>query len=205
MSDSFSAAGVGATFGLPAARNLSIVITGTFVATLLLERQAGPQGWVKVREFRAAETVSVPAIPGNYRLNCSEYTSGTAVGTLSSAARLSSAETLENKRIVRRAVALADAATVTPNADTTDLATIAALSQATLIANPTGTPTEGQALEIRVTTSVARAITFGDQFRATSVNLPTTTTGNGGSIDRWLFEWHAGDSKWDAIAVTAGA
>lgn len=102
-----------------------------------------------------------------------------------------------------RVVALTDAATVTPNADTTDMGTLATLSQATLFANPTGTPLNGQELIIRILSSTSRALTYGTQYRSTTgFALPTATTG-GGIPDYLVFRWHAGDSKWDCVLQTA--
>jgi predicted RecA/RadA family phage recombinase len=114
-------------------------------------------------------------------------------------------QTLTNKRITPRVVALADAATITPNADTTDVASVAALSQGTSIANPTGTPTDGQRLEVRITTALVRALTYGTQFRATvGFALPTATLG-AGATQRLFFEWIAAASKWDLVGFDSTA
>lgn len=101
-----------------------------------------------------------------------------------------------------RVVVLVDAATVTPNADTTDLGTLATLSQATLFANPTGTPLDGQLLAIRILSSTARVLTWGAQYRSTTgFPLPTSTTG-GGIPDYVVFRRHASDSRWDCVLQT---
>lgn len=104
-----------------------------------------------------------------------------------------------------RVVTLTDAATVTPNADTTDLGILTSLSQPSTFANPTGTPTNGQLLQIRITSSASRAIAFGTAYQtASSLALPTATTG-GGAEDYIAFRWNSTDSKWDLIGTTIGA
>jgi hypothetical protein len=112
-------------------------------------------------------------------------------------------DTLTNKRITRRSVALTDAATVTPNSDTTDMGTLATLSQATQFLNPTGTPTDGQRLEIRIKSTVARTLTYDTQYKASDdLALPTLTTAN--KTDRMVYEWDGTDSKWVIIGRSLG-
>lgn len=105
----------------------------------------------------------------------------------------------------RRVVSLTDAATVTPNADTTDIGVLATLSQDSTIANPSGTYRDGQTLEIRIKSSTARALSFGAKYRgSTSLALPNATSG-GNLKDRLLFEYDAADDKWDIMATNFGA
>jgi hypothetical protein len=104
-----------------------------------------------------------------------------------------------------RVVTLTDAATVTPNADTTDIGTLASLSQTTTFANPTGTPTNGQLLQIRITSSTSRTISFGTAYQAAStLSLPSATTGS--SAEDYIgFRYNSTDSKWDLIGTTIGS
>jgi hypothetical protein len=94
------------------------------------------------------------------------------------------------------------------NCDTTDQFNITALAESITITLPTGTPTDGQKLMIRIRDDgTARAITWGvgesGAFRAVGPTLPTTTTPNKlmyvGSI------WNAADSRWDVIALSEEA
>jgi len=104
-----------------------------------------------------------------------------------------------------RVVTLTDAATVTPNADTTDLGILTSLSQITTFANPTGTPTNGQLLQIRITSSAIRAISFGSAYQgASTLVLPSATTGSNAE-DYIAFRWNSTDSKWDMIGTSIGA
>lgn len=111
---------------------------------------------------------------------------------------------LKGTRINPRVVTLVDAATVTPNSDTTDQGILTTLSQSTTLANPTGTPVDGQKLIIRVKSTVARTWTFGAQYRG-SVDLALPAATSGGSLtDYMAFIWNAADSKWDHLAKCAG-
>lgn len=123
--------------------------------------------------------------------------SGTPVGT-------SDTQTLTNKRITPRVQSLASAATVTPNADADDVVIITAQAEALTLANPSGTPTEGQRLTIRLKDNfTARSISFGTQYRAMGNTLPTVTTL--GKILYLGLIWNATDSKWDLVAKTEQA
>jgi hypothetical protein len=71
------------------------------------------------------------------------------------------------------------AAILTPDIDNYDMAVITAQAEALLIANPTGTPVNGNAFVIRIKDEgIAIAITFGNKYRAIGSALPTTTTAN---------------------------
>jgi hypothetical protein len=90
------------------------------------------------------------------------------------------------------------AATVTATS-LNDLVKITAQAAALTLANPTGTFAEGQALIFRIKDNgTARAITFGANFRAVGVTLPTTTT-----ISKTTYVgciYNSTDDKFDVIA-----
>lgn len=68
-------------------------------------------------------------------------------------------------------------ATLTPNVSLYDMDVITAQAEALVIANPTGTPSNGNAYIVRVKdNATARAISFGNKYRAIGAALPTTTT-----------------------------
>ena len=104
-----------------------------------------------------------------------------------------------------KVVALTDGATININADTVDIGFLTSLSQTSTFANPTGSPTNGQLLQIRITSSASRAISFGTAYQAaSSLSLPTTTTG--GSVEDYIgFRYSSNQSKWVMIATTIGA
>lgn len=95
-----------------------------------------------------------------------------------------------------RVYSVASTATLTVNVDDYDQANVTAQAEALTIANPTGTPSDGQGLLIRLEDNgTSRAITFGAQFRAFGSALPTATTL--GKIMYIGAFWNALDSKWD--------
>ena len=90
-------------------------------------------------------------------------------------------------------------ATVTPNADTDDEVVITAQAEALTIANPSGTPTDGQPMFIRIyDDGTARGITWGANYAGTG--LPTTTV-VGTSIYVPIV-YNSSTSKWDNIDQT---
>lgn len=93
---------------------------------------------------------------------------------------------------------------VIPNSETDDLISIMDLAEALDIANPTGTPYDGQAIVFRIRDDgTARALTFGNQYREIGTTLPTTTV-----IDKITYiavVYNATDVKWDVVAVNQEA
>ena len=105
-----------------------------------------------------------------------------------------------------RTVTVAFAATVTPNADTTDVLNIGALTAAITIANPTGTPVDGQKLTLRLQQDAvgARAITWGAAFAFGSDVTLATIPGSASAKWEQVFEWNATDARWRAVAIVRG-
>ena len=102
-----------------------------------------------------------------------------------------------------RVQTVASAATVTP-ISTNDLVTITAQAAALALANPTGTWDEGQPLMIRIKDNgTARAITYGTNYRAIGITLPTTTVLSKTTYIGLIY--NSTDTKWDAIGVTTQA
>ena len=102
--------------------------------------------------------------------------------------------------IRKRVQSVASAATVTADWDADDQVIITAQAAALLLANPSNTATEGQRLVYRIKDDgTARAITYGAQFRAIGVTLPTTTV-----ISKTMYIggiWNVADTKLDIVAV----
>ena len=107
--------------------------------------------------------------------------------------------------ILPRVVTLVDAATVTINSAVTDIGVLLSLSQTTVFANPTGTPVNGQLLQIRITSLISRAISFGTAYQgASSLSLPFNTTG-GSAEDYIAFRYNSLDIEWDLTDTTMGS
>ena len=98
-----------------------------------------------------------------------------------------------------RVQSITSSATVTPTS-TNDLVTITAQAVDLTLANPTGTFAEGQALMIRIKDNgTAQAITFGSNYRAIGVTLPTTTIAN--KILYLGIIYDSIDAKWNILGT----
>lgn len=114
---------------------------------------------------------------------------------------ISSTNTLTNKFITPQLQSVTDAGgTFTPVSITNDMCVATALSQATTIAAPTGSPVQGERLIIRLKDNgTARALTWNAIYRASSdLALPTTTV-----LSKTIycgFIYNSTDTKWDLLA-----
>lgn len=113
---------------------------------------------------------------------------------------LTSTSTLTNKRITKRVLALsANSATPAINTDNYDVVHITAQTAAITGFTMTGTPVDSDTLRISITGTAAVAITWGASFEASTVALPTTTTGTN-RLDVGFF-WNSETSKWRCVAL----
>lgn len=117
---------------------------------------------------------------------------------------LTGTETLTNKRLTARVGTTASSATPTPLADSHDIYTVTALAAAAELQTPSGTPTDGQSLMVRIKDNgTARALTYAAAYRAIGVSLPSTTV-----ISKTLYLgmiYNSADSKWDVLGVAQEA
>lgn len=233
ISTSFSAKGVGSPLPMDKQQTLGYAVTGTFVGTVLLEHSfTSGQSWEDADRTITTTASGEIAVRRDawYRFRCTAYTSGTIVAaiddstvdTVASVNNLAGTSvfgitddgittpkiTLNGKYRTSwnpRVVALTDAATVTPNADTTDVGVLSSVSQGITIANPTGTPEDRQLLQIDLISASTQTIAYGNKFRASAdVALVTDTTGTA-KLDSLLFRWHDSAQKWTATAKNMGA
>ena len=110
-------------------------------------------------------------------------------------------KSITRKNIVKPIVnSTTTTATLTPNIDEYEQEDITDLASALTIAAPTGTPSTGMKLVIRITDDgTNRALTFNNIYRAIGVTLPTTTT-----ADKILYIgciYDEAGSKWDVVAI----
>lgn len=113
-------------------------------------------------------------------------------------------QTLTNKNIVKKIVSAASYTTDTwtsLNVDVCDEFIITAQNWALKFNNPSGTPTEGQKLLIRIKDNwVSSALTWDTQYRPIWLSLPTGTI--------WSKLMYIGavynntDTKWDVLSVS---
>ncbi|MEN9907141.1 MAG: Tsukamurella phage [Bacteroidota bacterium] len=94
---------------------------------------------------------------------------------------------------------VSSSATVTP-VSTNDEVIITAQAANLTLGNPTGTFAEGQALIVRIKDNgTSRTITFGSNYRAIGVTLPTATT-----VSKTMYLaiiYNNTDSKWDVVGT----
>ena len=115
-------------------------------------------------------------------------------------------QTLTNKRITPRIVPLDDATSITPAGDTADENThVNTQATGTLTVNaPSGTPTDGQPLILRIKSTNAQTYSWNSIYRG-SVSLALPTGSSGGSLTDYLgFRYNSADIKWDLLATNGG-
>lgn len=119
--------------------------------------------------------------------------SGDLVGTTDT-------QTLTNKRVTKRVVTTTTGTTITPTGDTADDYCVTALGSGATIAAPSGTPTHGQVLVLRLKDDgTGRALTWNSIYRAIGVDLPSTTVAN-----KTMYigiKYNLTDTKWDVLSV----
>lgn len=134
-------------------------------------------------------------------------TTSVTLPTSGTLATLAGTETLTNKRITQRVNSITDAATITPTGDSSDQYNVTALAQPATVAAPSGTPTSGQKLILRLKDNgTARALTWttsSGAYRAVGVTLPTTTTAGKTTYIGCIYNSDA--TFWDVVAVTTEA
>lgn len=126
------------------------------------------------------------------------------VDNTSNATERAATATLTNKRITKRIGTTASSATPTPDADANDQYNVTALAAGATFGAPTGTPTDGQTLVIRIKDNgTARTLAYNAIYRALGITLPTTTV-----ISKTIYLgmiYNAADTKWDVVAYRAEA
>lgn len=117
----------------------------------------------------------------------------------------SDVQTLTNKRIAYRVSTLVvSGSTYTPDADTTDLVLIADPTAAFTVAAPTGTPTEGQRLKMRIKSgAIGYAPTWNAAYISSGVATLPTTALPASKTCTLQFEYDAIATKWVLLAIDA--
>lgn len=106
--------------------------------------------------------------------------------------------------IAPRIQSVVSSATVTPASATDDMVVITAQAAALALANPTGSPSQGQALIIRIKDNgTARAISYDTLYRAIGVTAPTTTVISKTTYIAMVY--NSTDTKWDIIGTRTEA
>lgn len=105
------------------------------------------------------------------------------------------------RSFVPRVTGAVSSATPTPDADSTDLYSLTALAAAAAFGNPTGTPVNGQPLQIRIKDNgTARGLTWGTAYVAGGVALPTITVLSKILTLGFIYNTDNALNKWQLIA-----
>ena len=104
-----------------------------------------------------------------------------------------------------RVVVIADATSITMNADTTDMATQAnTQAVGTLTVNaPTGTPSNGQKLMLRLRSTNVQTFSWNAIFQGGTSALPTTSSGST-KYDYYGFIYNSTATKWQIVGTATG-
>lgn len=194
-----SQTGTGSKFVMDASPTLVTPVLGVATATSVNKVAiTAPATSATLTIADGASLITVGAFSVTFTASATTTLTLPTTGTL---ATLAGTETLTNKRLTDRVQSVADAATITPDADSNDCVDITAIAQAFTIANPTGTPTNFQRLRIRIKDNgTARAITFGSAYVAGGTALPTTTVLSKIMLLGFEYDTANGLNKWRLVA-----
>lgn len=128
-------------------------------------------------------------------------------GTFNSTGATNIATALSGKsvRLKPRLVTAASSATLTPDIDTANVYELSAQAAGLTIANPAGTPNDGDVLIFRIKDNgTARAIGFGNAYvNVSGLDIITTTV-----INKWTYigiQYNLAAAKWHLISITQEA
>lgn len=154
--------------------------------------QTGTQSYTTITGLGSAATA-----------NTSDFATAAQGSLADSSVQLTGAQTVIDKRIVPRITTVASTATLTPNADTQDVTAISAQAGALSVAAPTGTPTDGQSLIIRVRDNgTTRAISWNAIYTAfTGIDLRTATVVGKPLIFQFIY--NSSTSNWELLHSNA--
>lgn len=140
--------------------------------------------------------------------NFSGSSSGTNTGdnvVVGSVVGTGDVQTLTNKRITKRVITAADATSITPNTDNTDITyQLNTQGSGTLTINAdAGTPTNGQSWILKIKSTNVQTYSWNSMFVGGSdASLPTVTTAS--KIDNLGFIYDTVNSKWECVAAARG-
>jgi len=195
--------------GTPTAPTATALTNTTQLATTAFDTAAVA---VELTRAEAAEALlaplaspaltGTPTAPTKSALTNNTDLATTAYADSAVAAMLTATDTLTNKRITKRVLALsANSATPAINTDSYDVVHITAQTAAitSFTSGLTGTPVDGDTLRISITGTAAVGLTWGASFESSTVTLPATTVGTS-RLDIGFF-WHTATSAWRCMAV----
>jgi hypothetical protein len=133
--------------------------------------------------------------------------SGTIAIDTAVVATTSNSVTLTNKRITPRIGTVTSASTITPTSDLSDQYNVTALAVTATFAIPSGTPTNGQKLTIRIkdngTGQTLNWTSSSGGYRVIGSTLPTSTTASKTIYVGCIY--NSQDNFWDVVSVATEA
>tara|TARA_R110000772_G_scaffold52808_3_gene120986 strand:+ start:1099 stop:1980 length:882 start_codon:yes stop_codon:yes gene_type:complete len=173
---------------------------------LLIEDAADSNNKKKITIGDIPASTDATAIHNNVANEITAITEKTTVANIDEFIIEDSGASFVKKSITRKNIvkpisnSIETATTLTPNIDENEQEIVTDLASALTIAAPTGTPSTGMKLVIRLTDNgTNRALTWNVIYRAIGVTLPTTTTANKILYIGCIYD-EAG-SKWDVVAI----
>ena len=184
---------------------------------------SGAAGWVLTRSTDYNLSAEINAGDGFYVLNGSANKNTTwvqqtpapvTVGTTSivftqfssssaNVVTLNTVQTLSNKRITPRVANVTTTSTITPPGDTVDQYEVLALASGATVAAPSGTPTDGQKLILRIkdngTAQTLSWTTSAGAYRPVAVVLPTSTVISSVFYAGCIYNQQ--DNYWDVVST----
>lgn len=181
-----------------------VIAAGTSaMVTCILASGTGTASWQATYFGDVVTSGKKLAISNTLTLAGTDATTITFQGTDTYVGR-ATADTLTNKRLTPRVVSVASASTHTIDSDVTDVFTVTAQAAAVTFAAPTGTPTVGQRLMIRLRDNgTARAITWtttSNGFASSGLATLLTTTVISKTHTQ-LFVWDEVAARWVLLAA----
>lgn len=129
-------------------------------------------------------------------------TSGLTTDTLdvTSTSDLQGAVTL-GSRLIPSKISTTTGTTITPTAGTTNIYEVTALATSATIAAPSGSPSDGQLLTLRIKDNGSnQSLTWNSTYRAVACSLPSATVG--GRVLYVGMRYNSQDTYWDVLAVS---
>jgi hypothetical protein len=117
----------------------------------------------------------------------------------STLATLTGTQTLTNKRITKRVITTPSASSIGPDANGQDIIAVTALATNLTINAPTGTPTDGQCMIIRIQDDgTPRTLTWNAAYTSVATEDLRTTTIAGQPM-YWEFMFNAFSGNWEFV------
>ena len=180
--------------------NANVIITGGTNGYVLSTDGSGTLSWIAsgggggASISNGTSNVNIAASGGNITMGVGGVANVVVVSTAGISAALKP-----------RVVVITDGATVTINADITDMATQENTGTGTLTVNaPTGTPYDGQKLLFRIKSTNSLTFSFNAIFIGSTDLAPPTVTSGGSKFDYMGWMYNSGDTKWNLISRNFG-